>query len=58
MGLLEGKKVLITGVLTEASLAFGVAKLAESEGAEVMLTSVESVMKHTEKAARKLARSP
>jgi enoyl-[acyl-carrier protein] reductase I len=58
MGLLEGKKLLITGVLTEASLAFGVAKLAQAEGAEVMLTSVESVMKHTEKAARKLATEP
>ena len=31
MGLLEGKRVLITGVLTEASLAFGVAELIAVE---------------------------
>jgi enoyl-[acyl-carrier protein] reductase I len=58
MGLLEGKKLLITGVLTEASLAFGVAKLAQAEGAEVVLTSVSSVMRHTERAAKKLAVEP
>jgi enoyl-[acyl-carrier protein] reductase I len=58
MGLLEGKRLLITGVLTEASLAFGVAKLAQAEGAEVMLSSIGSVMKHTEKAAAHLAVEP
>ena len=39
MGLMDGKKVLITGVLTDASLAFEVAKLAQLEGAEVVLTA-------------------
>jgi enoyl ACP reductase len=58
MGLLDGKKLVITGVLTEASLAFGVAKLAQDQGAEVVLTSVGSVMRHTEKAARKLPVEP
>jgi enoyl-[acyl-carrier protein] reductase I len=58
MGLLEGKKLLITGVLTESSLAFGVAKLAQAEGAELVLTSVGSVMRHTERAAQKLAVEP
>jgi enoyl-[acyl-carrier protein] reductase I len=29
MGLLEGKKILITGVLTDASLAFAVARTAQ-----------------------------
>jgi len=37
-GLLEGKRVLVTGVLTEASIAFGVARLAQQEGAQVVLT--------------------
>jgi meromycolic acid enoyl-[acyl-carrier-protein] reductase len=58
MGLLEGKRVLITGVLTEASLAFGVAALAQHEGAEIILTGVDQVMKHTERAARKLPSPP
>ena len=31
MGLLDGKRILVTGVLTDASLAFGVAALAQRE---------------------------
>jgi enoyl ACP reductase len=38
MGLLDGKRLLITGVITEASIAFSVAKLAQQEGAQVVLT--------------------
>jgi len=38
MGLLDGKRLLITGVITEASIAFSVARLAQEEGAEVVLT--------------------
>lgn len=37
-GLLAGKRILVTGVLTDASIAFHVAKLAQEEGAEVVLT--------------------
>lgn len=58
MGLLEGKRLLITGVLTEASLAFGVAQRAQQEGAEVVLTGVGAGLKHTERAARKLPNEP
>ena len=36
MGILEGKKLLITGVLMDSSLAFHVAKVAQEEGAEVV----------------------
>jgi meromycolic acid enoyl-[acyl-carrier-protein] reductase len=54
MSLLQGKRLLITGVLTDASLAFGVARLAQEEGAELVLTSVGKAMRHTERAARKL----
>ena len=39
MGLLDGKKLLVTGVLTDSSIAFHVARLAQQEGAEVVLTS-------------------
>lgn len=38
MGILEGKRILVTGVLTDASIAFSVAKLAQQEGAKVVLT--------------------
>jgi meromycolic acid enoyl-[acyl-carrier-protein] reductase len=38
MGLLDGKRLLVTGVITDASLAFHAAKLAQEQGAEVVLT--------------------
>jgi enoyl ACP reductase len=37
-GLLAGKRLLVTGVITDASIAFSVAKLAQENGASVMLT--------------------
>jgi len=36
--LLDGKRLLVTGVLTEASIAYTVAQLAQEQGAEVVLT--------------------
>ncbi len=56
MGLLEGKHVLVTGVLTDASLAFGIAELAQEEGAEVVLTGVGRGLSLTQRVARKLPR--
>src|SRR5580658_7870904 len=38
MGILAGKRILITGVITDASIAFHVAKIAQQEGATVVLT--------------------
>ncbi|GAA1629489.1 enoyl-ACP reductase FabI [Actinoplanes couchii] len=37
-GLLAGKRLLVTGVITDASIAFSVAKLAQEAGATVVLT--------------------
>src|SRR3954469_11339940 len=37
-GLLAGKRVLVTGIITDQSIAFSVAKLAQEEGADVVLT--------------------
>ena len=37
-GLLEGKRLLITGVITDASIAFSAAKIAQEAGATVVLT--------------------
>ena len=37
-GLLEGKRILITGVITDASIAFHAARAAQEQGAEVVLT--------------------
>ena len=38
MGILQGKNLLVTGVLTDASIAFHVARVAQQEGAQVVLT--------------------
>ena len=56
MGILDGKRLLITGVLTDASLAFAVARLAQDEGAEIVLTGAGRGMRLTERTARKLPR--
>src|SRR4249919_1484852 len=37
-GLLEGKRLLVTGVITDASIAFHVARIAQEQGAQVVLT--------------------
>ena len=58
MGILDGKKILITGVLTDASLAFGVAKLAQEEGAEIILTGAGRGLRLTQRTARKLPSEP
>ena len=58
MGILDGKRLLITGVLTQASLAFGVAKLAQQEGAEVILTGAGRALSITERTSRKLETAP
>ncbi|MEO5877024.1 MAG: enoyl-ACP reductase FabI [Streptosporangiaceae bacterium] len=39
MGILEGKNILVTGVLTDASIAFHVARIAQEEGANIVLTA-------------------
>ena len=54
MGLLEGKRIVITGVLTDASLAFGVAHLAQQEGADIVLTGAGRGLSLTERTTRKL----
>ena len=38
MGILDGKQILVTGVLTDSSIAFHVARIAQQEGATVVLT--------------------
>ena len=47
MGILEGKRLLVTGVLVESSIAFSVAKIAQQEGAEVVLSSFGKALRLT-----------
>ena len=55
MGLLDGKRLLITGVLTKDSLAFAVAQLAHDEGAELVLTGAGRGLSITTRTARKIS---
>ena len=52
--LLAGKRVLITGVLNNESIAFSVARRAQEEGADVVLSSFGRVMRLTERTAKRL----
>ena len=55
-GLLDGKKVLVTGVLAESSIAFSIAREAQEQGADVILTSFGRAMSVTKRAATRLAK--
>ena len=54
MGLLQGKNILVTGVLTDASIAFHIARLAQEEGATVLLSSYGRVLSLTTRIASRL----
>ncbi len=58
MGILDGKRILVTGVLTDSSLAFGVARLAQEEGADIVLTGAGRGLSITRRTARRLATEP
>jgi meromycolic acid enoyl-[acyl-carrier-protein] reductase len=57
MGILDGKRILVTGVLTEASIAFHVAKIAQQEGAAIVLTGFGR-LSLVERIARRLPDPP
>jgi meromycolic acid enoyl-[acyl-carrier-protein] reductase len=52
--ILEGKRLVITGVITKDSIAYHAAELAQREGAEIVLTSFGRVKRMTERAAQRL----
>jgi enoyl-[acyl-carrier protein] reductase I len=56
--LLEGKKILVTGVLNRQSIAYRCAEIAQREGAEIILTSFGRIMSLTEKTARRMKPVP
>ncbi|MBO0704653.1 MAG: enoyl-ACP reductase FabI [Candidatus Dormibacteraeota bacterium] len=56
--LLEGKKILVTGVLDRKSIAFSVAEEAQRAGAEIVLTSFGRVSRITQMMAKRLPSPP
>ncbi len=57
-GLLAGRRLLITGVVTRDSIAWHVARRAQESGAEVVLTGFGRARRLTERAARQLPSTP
>jgi enoyl ACP reductase len=57
-GLLQGKRLLVTGVLTEQSIAFSVARTAAAQGATVLLTGFGRSLSLTSRIARRLPGAP
>ena len=57
MGILAGKRILITGVITDSSIAFHVARVAQEEGATVVLTGFGR-MSLVERIAKRLPEPP
>jgi len=56
--LLAGRRLVITGVLNDDSIAFAVARRAQEEGAEIVLTSFGRILSITQRVARRLPRPP
>jgi meromycolic acid enoyl-[acyl-carrier-protein] reductase len=53
-GLLEDKKVLVTGVLDRRSIAYSAARLAQEQGAEIALSGFGRAMSLTRRTAKRL----
>ena len=56
--LLEGKRLLITGVLTDDSIAWHTARVAQDQGAEIVLTGFGRGLSLTKRVASRLPRTP
>jgi len=54
MSILEGKHILVTGVLTDSSIAYAIAQLAQEEGAQVVLSGAGRGLSLTQRTAKKL----
>src|SRR6516225_884368 len=57
MGILDGKRILVTGVLTDSSITFHVARIAQLEGATVVLTGFGR-LSLVERIAKRLPQPP
>lgn len=56
--LLKGKRLVITGVLTDGSIAWHVARIAQEQGAEIVLTGFGRAIRLTERSAKRLPEPP
>ncbi len=58
MGILEGKRILVTGVLTDQSIAYSVARIAQEQGATLVLSSFGRALSITRRIAGRLPLAP
>lgn len=56
--MLKGKRIVVTGVLTDGSIAWHVARLAQEQGASIVLTGFGRALRLTERSAKRLPDSP
>jgi enoyl ACP reductase len=56
--ILDGKRILITGVVNRHSIAYAIAERAQRHGAEIVLTSFGRMRRMTERAAERLDPTP
>jgi enoyl ACP reductase len=56
--MLDGKKLLVTGVINRESIAYEVSRQAQEAGAEIVLTSFGRARSMTERAAKRLPQPP
>jgi meromycolic acid enoyl-[acyl-carrier-protein] reductase len=56
--ILDGKRIVVTGVIDRHSIAFAIAQRAQEQGAEIVLTSFGRVRRMTERAAKRLPSEP
>ena len=56
-GLVQGKSFLVTGVLTDQSIAFHIARLIQEEGGDVVLSSFGRAMSITQRIAGRLPKN-
>jgi enoyl ACP reductase len=57
-GLLEGKRILVTGVLDRRSIAYPAARLSQEQGAEIALSSFGKAANLTARTAKRLDPEP
>ena len=56
--LLADKRLLISGVLNDASIAYSVARIAQEQGAQIVLTGFGRALRITERIAKRLPEPP
>jgi enoyl-[acyl-carrier protein] reductase I len=58
MGILDGKRILVAGVTMDSSIGFAVAKVAQEQGAEVLISNFGRALNITRRIAARLPQEP